>query len=232
MSGQFPEDELQKKIGYSFRDPALLRQALTHRSYANEPGGQGTPHNERLEFLGDAVLDLAVGQLIFQLPGGLSEGEMTRIRAEVVSEKGLARVSREFGLGEYLLLGRGEERTGGRGKNSLLADGLEALLGGVFRDGGYESACRVVETLFSPVIDLAAGRKQGLDHKTRLQEMMQGEWGRTPEYVLIKTEGPDHQPWYTVEVRFDDRVIGRGHGGTKKEAEQNAAGEALAEREN
>jgi len=223
------EEELQEKIGYSFRDKDLLRQALTHRSFANEPEGQGAPHNERLEFLGDAVLGLAVGRLIFDLSDSLNEGELSRIRAEVVSERGLARLGRELGLGQHLRLDRGEERTGGRDKSSLIANALEALLGGILCDGGFEEAFGVVSALFLPLVRKTALRKEWNDNKTRLQELLQARFSRTPEYVLTRTEGPDHRPLYTVEVRFDGTVIGAGSGRSKKAAEQNAAGEALRE---
>lgn len=222
------EEALQTRIGYRFSNPALLRESLTHKSFSNERPGESVPHNERLEFLGDAVLDLAVSRRIFRDFPALPEGELTRIRAEVVSEKALAAVARDLDLGNCLRLGRGEERSGGREKESLVADALEAALGAVFCDGGFEPACSVIETLFGPAAVLSASRKTGIDHKTRLQELLQARHGHPPVYVLIRTEGPDHQRLYTVEVRLDDRPIGVGQGRNKKAAEQAAACEALA----
>lgn len=223
------EEALQARIGYHFSNPALLRESLTHKSFSNEQHpGESVPHNERLEFLGDAVLDLVVSHGIFRNFPALPEGELTRIRAEVVSEKGLAAIARELSLGSCLLLGRGEERSGGREKESLVADGLEALLGAVFCDSGFDRVCSVIEALFGSAVALSASRKAGIDHKTRLQELLQARHGHPPVYVLTRTEGPDHQRLYTVEVRLDNRTIGMGQGRNKKGAEQAAACEALA----
>lgn len=222
------ETSLQERIGYRFTDPLLLREAVTHKSFSNECQSETLAHNERLEFLGDAVLDLAISHLVFRDFLRLPEGELTRIRAEVVNERRLAAVGRELDLGACLLLGRGEDRSGGRDKESLLADALEALLGAVFCDGGYQSACQVIEHLFRSVVAGAVARKAGLDHKTRLQEVLQARHGLPPAYVLTATEGPDHQRQYSVEVRFGGETIGRGRGRTKKAAEQEAAREALA----
>lgn len=222
------EEALQVRIGYRFSNPVLMRESLTHKSFSNERPGESTPHSERLEFLGDAVLDLVVSCRIFRDFPALPEGELTRIRAEVVSEKGLAAVARDLELGSCLLLGRGEERSGGREKESLVADALEALLGAVFCDGGFDRACSVIEALFGSAVALSASRKTGIDHKTRLQELLQARHGHPPVYVLTRTEGPDHQRLYTVEVRLDDRTIGIGQGRNKKGAEQAAACEALA----
>ncbi len=214
---------LQDDLGYAFADDALLLEALCHKSYSNERPGKNVACNERLEFLGDAVLDLVVSRYLFHRYPEAREGEMTRIRAEVVNEKGLARVARRLQLGRFLLLGRGEERSGGRDKDSLLANALEALLGAVFCDGGFEPARGLIETLLAEVISEAAQRRQGIDHKTRLQEITQARHGRVPEYVLLGEEGPVHQREYTVEVRLADSPLGRGFGSTKKKAEQKAA---------
>lgn len=222
------EAELLNKIAYRFTNPALLRQALTHKSYSNEHPGAAFPHNERLEFLGDAVLDLVISHRIFRDFPDLPEGELTRIRAELVSASGLAAVARELSLGDCLLLGRGEERSGGRQKESLVADALEALLGAVFCDGGFANVVPVIDTLFAAAIVSAANRKTGIDHKTRLQEVLQGRYGQPPSYILTRAEGPDHQRIYSVEVRLADRPIGSGQGRSKKAAEQAAACSALA----
>jgi len=219
------EKALQERLGYFFQSPSLLREALSHTSYSNEQ--PGAAHNERLEFLGDAVLDLVVSQMVFRKYPQLPEGELTRIRAEVVSEKGLASVARELQLGDSLLLGKGEELSGGRDKESLLADALEAVFGAMFCETGYEKACSVIAALLAERIAHAARRKAGVDHKTRLQVLLQGRYGCPPSYALVLAEGPDHQRWYTVEVRFSEETIGRGCGRTKKAAEQEAAREAL-----
>lgn len=228
MEARSCEEALTARIGYRFGNIALLREALTHKSFSNERPGEDLPHSERLEFLGDAVLDLAVSFRIFKDFPELPEGELTRIRAEVVSEKGLAGVARELNLGSCLLLGRGEERSGGREKESLVADALEALLGAAFCEAGFDRVCSIIEQLFGPAIKLSVSRKAGIDHKTRLQELLQARHGQPPTYVLARTEGPDHQRLYTVDVRLGEQTIGSGQGRTKKRAEQAAAGEALA----
>lgn len=219
---------LQENIGYDFTDVGLLLEALTHKSYSNEQPGGKTPCNERLEFLGDAVLDLVVSRFVFQRHPQAQEGELTRIRAEVVSEKGLALVARRLQLGRFLLLGRGEDRSGGREKESLVANALEALLGAVFCDGGFEPARLLAERLFAGPLDEAGRRKKGLDHKTRLQEISQARYAIAPEYIMVREEGPEHRRQYFVEVQLDGRSLGRGQGTTKKKAEQEAALQAIA----
>ena len=221
------EEALEETIGYRFSDTALLRESLTHKSFSNEQPGRDVPHNERLEFLGDAVLDLVVSHALFRAFPAIAEGELTRIRAEVVSEKGLAEIGRHLGLGASLRLGRGEERSGGREKDSLIADALEALLGALFCDGGFEDARRIIEDLCATAIERSARCKAGIDYKTRLQELLQAREGRTPTYALTLIEGPDHQRVYTVEVCSEGETIGCGRGRTKKAAEQEAAHEAL-----
>lgn len=218
--------ELERAIDYRFGDHKLLLQALTHKSYSNE-SPVGAPHNERLEFLGDAVLDLVISQDLFNRYPELPEGELTRIRAETVSEKSLSRLARSLELGPLLRLGRGESKSGGADKDSLLADGLEALLGAVFYEGGYPAAEAVILPLFGRQLERAAHRAEGSDYKTRLQELFQSRYGHPPEYVMTRIEGPDHQRVYTVEVRQQGRSIGRGQARTKKGAEQAAAEQAL-----
>jgi len=225
------EELLEKKIGYVFKNSRLLREALTHRSFANEQPGEDLPHNERLEFLGDAVLDLAISQIVFNDYEGFTEGDLTRVRAEVVNEKTLAGLGRQWALGSSLLLGRGEERSGGRDKDSLLADTLEALLGAVFCDGGFERAYPVIEVLFRDEIRRAAQRKISVDHKTRLQELCQARYGALPAYRIIDVQGPDHLKIYTVEVQFEGRILASATGRTKKGAEQDAARQALVDLE-
>lgn len=214
---------LQDNLGYLFTDSSLLVEALTHKSYSNEQPGKPIACNERLEFLGDAVLDLVVSRYMFRRFPDAQEGELTRIRAEVVSEKGLSVIARSLQLGSFLHLGRGEERSGGRDKDSLMANALEALLGAVFCDGGFGPACDLVERLFAKPIAEAAQRKHGLDHKTHLQEITQSRYAQVPEYVLVCEAGPEHRRHYTVEVRLADKPLGQGQGSTKKKAEQAAA---------
>ena len=221
------EAALEEIIDYRFRDRRLLEEALTHKSFSNEQPGVALPFNERLEFLGDAVLGLIVSRYAFDHLSTAAEGELTRIRAEVVTEKSLAAIAGQLMLGRYLRLGRGEEKSGGRTKRSLLANAFEALLGAVFCDGGFDHACRVAEGLLGEKIRRAARSKTGRDYKTRLQEMMQARYGLPPEYVLSQIEGPEHQRCYSVEARFEGRAIGRGKGTTKKKAEQEAAREAI-----
>lgn len=220
-------EALQLATGYRFNDPELLLEALTHKSYSNEARGS-VPCNERLEFLGDAVLDLAVGAKAFFAYPDLPEGELTRIRAELVSEKSLATVARQLDLGLCLRMGRGERRSGGADKDSLLADAVEALFGAVFCDGGFDAANRVILALFRSRLELAVNRQYDLDFKTLLQEEGQRLHGRAPVYRLLQAEGPDHDPTYIVEVSLNDTACGRGEGRTKKAAEQQAAAAALS----
>lgn len=227
MSDDWQLAGLEERIGYRMGDRSLLRSALTHKSYSNEQPGVTLPYNERLEFLGDAVLDLVVSDTLFQRYPYLSEGELTRVRAELVNERNLAPLGQRLELGRYLLLGRGEESSGGRGKASLLADALEALLGAIYRDGGLAAARKVVDGLLGEQIDLAVQDRAGTDYKTRLQERLQAEGCALPNYELIGAEGPDHQKSYLVEVRCGGDAIGTGRGRTKKAAQQQAARQAL-----
>lgn len=218
---------LEKTIEYAFLDKALLEEALTHKSFSNEQNDRSTPDNERLEFLGDAVLGVVVSHYVFRTFPRLPEGELTRIRSEVVSEKGLAVIGRAIRLGDFMRLGKGEERSGGRTKSSLLANTVEAVLGAVFCDGGFDAVKPVVEALFASSIRNAARRKAGVDYKTRLQERLQALHGGMPHYELVHVEGPPHQRTYSVEAQFRGDCIGQGQGRSKKSAEQEAAKQAL-----
>lgn len=218
---------LEEQIDYRFSDRSLLVQALTHRSFANESREPGMADNERLEFLGDAVLGLVIGHHLFATHAHAAEGELSRVRAELVKAPCLARLAAGLALGDCLLLGRGEARSGGRDKENLLADSLEAVIGAVFVDGGYAAATAVVGRLFAPALT-GAGDAASQDYKTRLQELLQSSRQLLPEYVLTATHGPDHQRCYEVEVLIDGSVLGRGAGSTKKRAEQDAARHALA----
>jgi len=218
--------QLQQKLGYTFSDPGLIVQALTHKSFSNEQP-EAVGHNERLEFLGDAVLELAVSDLVYRLYPDIPEGGLTRIRAEVVSEKGLTEIARDLQIGSFLRLGRGEMNNQGYNKPSLLSDALEALLGAVFHDGGFSAACQVVEKNFMAAIEDSALLRYGSDHKTCLQEHLQLYFNGLPEYHLSQIEGPDHSKIFFMEVHFNNKVLGRGRGSSKKSAEQQAAAAAL-----
>lgn len=217
-----PWADLQQRLGHLFRDPALLAAALTHSSFANESSEPAPVDNERLEFLGDAVLGLATGQRLYEDCPAAREGELSRLRAELVSAPQLAAVARGLGLGECLRLGRGEARSGGRDKDNLLADALEALIGAVFLDAGYAAAGSVVERLFAA----PGGAPARHDSKTALQELLQARRQR-PVYRLAEMSGPDHCKSYRVEVLVEDQVLGLGEGPTKKRAGQQAARRAL-----
>jgi ribonuclease-3 len=220
-----PVSELQQQIAFTYRDPRLLERALTHKSYANE--NRLSEHNERMEFLGDSVLSLVVSELLMNALPGASEGELSRIRAAVVSEPSLAAVARTIGLGEFLLVGRGEEQTGGRDKDSLLADSLEALVASLYLDGGLEPAGAFITRFFRATLDRVRTAGGTADHKTELQELCQERLKILPEYRVVSETGPDHRKEFTIELSIRGEVCGRGTGRNKKEAEQRAAKEAL-----
>src|SRR6266568_874605 len=223
VSGVSPFDSLQKMIGYRFRDPTLLQEALTHRSFTNEADGRAGRDNERLEFFGDAVLDFLVSSELFTRFPDKQEGELTRMRAALVDEAALARLAANIKLGEYLRLGRGEERSGGRQKKSLLADAYEALLAAVFMDGGLRAARRIVSRHFGPLLTESAPLDLTGDYKTAFQETVQAQCGVTPSYLLTATSGPDHARLFTVVVLVGDEPFGEGCGRSKKVAEPAAA---------
>ncbi len=204
-------------------DPDLLEQALTHRSYAYEHGG--LPTNERLEVLGDAVLGLVVTDALYLAHPELPEGQLAKLRAGVVNTRALAGVGRELGIGTWLRLGRGEDTSGGRDKNSLLADTVEAVLGAIYLDRGLPVAAAVVRRLFDPLMAAAALDSAALDWKTALQELTAAGGLGVPAYLLTET-GPDHAKRFTAEVVVGGRVLGAGEGGSKKHAEQRAARQA------
>jgi ribonuclease III len=218
--------DLEEHLGYLFERPELLDQALTHKSYANEADGP-VADNERLEFLGDAVLCLTVSHLLFDIAPALTEGEMSKVRAFLVKEESLKSLARAFDLGAHLRLGKGEEHTGGRRKASILADAFEALLAAIYLDGGFELAYRFAEGIFQPLIDEAGTGIIDRDYKTRLQELCQARYGKAPAYRLLAESGPDHAKLFEVEIVVSNRPLGRGRGRSKKEAEQRAAQDAL-----
>ena len=215
--------DLASSLGVSFGDPELARLALIHRSYAFEQGLRET--NERLEFLGDAVLGLVVTNLAFRSFPELSEGDLAKLRASTVNMHALAGISRELGLGDLVMLGRGEEMSGGREKASILADVLEAVLGAVYLDGGFEEASELIDRLFRPHIEAYVRGEGGRDYKTSLQELASAEMGAVPDYHVTE-HGPDHRKEFTATVFLVGEPWGKGLGRSKKEAEQEAAREA------
>ncbi len=219
--------ELEDAIGYRFRDSRLLVEALTHSSYHNENPGDSPGHNERLEFLGDSVLGLAVAEILYRDALSLTEAEMSKMRSYLVRESVLFDVAYFLSLGKYLRLGRGEESTGGRQKKSVLSDALEALVGAVFLDSGYGTVKDMVGRLLGDRIAMVIAKKEGLDFKSELQERCQGLLGKPPDYRIVKQEGEEHRKIFTAEVVVDGLVSGVGKGRSKKEAEMAAAREAL-----
>ena len=221
------QNELQKKLGVSFQQPELLTQALTHSSYANENPGVAPASNERLEFLGDAILGLIVAENLFRDFPGMSEGEMTRLRSILVKQETLARVAESIKLGNYLYLGKGEEASGGKDKPANLARALEAAVAAVYLDQGSA----ITEQLVLEILDaeLLKTLYQGaiIDYKSQLQELLQAKTQQTPVYHLIETQGPDHNKNFTVEVRLGNDVLATGIGRSKKKAETEAAHIAL-----
>jgi len=217
--------DIQQRIGHRFKDRELLERALTHKSYANE--NKVSYHNERLEFLGDAVLNLIVSEYLMKACADSTEGDLSRLRASIVSEPALAMVAREIGLGGHLLLGRGEEQTGGRNKDSLLADSLEALIASIYLDAGNEAAETFITRFFDAVMRKACMTGGTLDYKTAIQELCQERLRQLPEYRVVSEIGPDHQKQFEVALLIKGEVHGRGTGRNKKEAEQKAAKEAL-----
>ena len=215
--------ELETAIHYHFTSRELLLEALTHRSFRNESEGLGTRDNERLEFFGDAVIDFFLSHLLLERFPECREGELTRIRASLVGEENLGSLARLVGLGNYLRLGRGEDRSGGREKKSLLADAYEALVAAVFLDGGWPPVRRLMESHFGPLLAGGTVASISRDSKTEFQELAQAACGFIPRYVHRQPVGPDHQRMFTVAAFIGDECYGEGSGKTKKEAEQAAA---------
>jgi ribonuclease-3 len=222
-----PYAALERSLGYSFRSPALCESALTHKSWANERPDPQRSHNERLEFLGDAVLALVVSDLLMKRFPDHPEGELSKRRAALVNEGGLARVADALALGQWIFLGRGEEQAGGRQKRSILSNALEALVGAVYLDGGFEAAYRVAERMFEPTL-AQVGAAAERDFKSRLQEISQARLHVAPIYEVVAQAGPDHDKTFEVAIFLDGKEYGRAQGKSKKEAQQNAAARALA----
>ncbi len=222
-----PIEELYARLGIKPLPEALLREALTHSSYLNE-SPEPVPSNERLEFLGDAVLGMVVGDELFRAFPDLGEGELTRMRAELVQRRALARVAARLGLGEYLQMGRGEEAAGGRTRERNLAGALEAVIGAVFVGHGYRAARAFVRRVLRPELRRVKTRGVEVDPKTRLQHVAQSLWRQPPEYVTVEHDMTPGSPHFVVEVRVAGRKLGRGEGRSKREAQRAAAREALA----
>ncbi len=220
--------ELEKKLNYTFRNPALLEEALSHSSYANEHRGAGLHSNERLEFLGDSVLGFVTGEFLFTRHPDLPEGDLTRIRAALVCEQSLYEVAGKLDLGRHLKLGRGEEAGGGRERMSILADAVEAVFAAVYLDGGIAAASELIHRVLLDVEREADVEERRRDYKTALQEQVQRKAGQELTYCMVGEQGPDHAKIFSAEVRLNGVPVGSGSGRSKKEAEQAAAKAALA----
>lgn len=226
MSPEEAREDLQERLGYGFRDPQLLEMALTHRSWANEQKLE--VHYERAEFLGDAVLGLLVARWLFQRYPASPEGELSKLKSVIVSEPALAQWAEELSVGDALLLGVGEARSGGRNKPSLLADAMEAVLGAVFLDGGLPAVGEIVDSWLETDPASNFGDISRADAKTALQELAQARGFELPVYRHVSEVGPDHRKRFYVECWLGDERVGAGSGATKKRAEQRAANQALA----
>lgn len=220
-------EEFEKIINYTFKDKDLLRVALTHSSYANEHKKSHLKYNERLEFLGDAVLSISVSDYIFNNCPHLPEGELTKLRASLVCEKSLFVFAKKINLGKYIYLSNGERKGGGADRPSIISDAFEAVIAAIYLDGGMEKASEFVLSFVIPEIKNHTVGKAFKDYKTQLQEIIQKNPGETLQYVLVDETGPDHNKHFVVEVHLNSNVIGKGGGRSKKEAEQQAAREAL-----
>lgn len=221
-------EKMQGVLHYTYQNDALLEEALTHSSYANEHRNRLIKDNERLEFLGDAILDLIISEYLFKKYSQMPEGDLSKIRASIVCEGSLAKMAHQMQLGQYILLGKGEELTGGRERASILADAFEAITGSLFIDGGFECARQFIrDTLVQAVEQTASIETLYKDYKTLLQEAVQKISASPIHYEVMGEEGPDHDKHFYVEVFHENRSLGRGIGKSKKEAEQDAAKKAL-----
>ena len=217
--------DLETAIGYQFRNISLLQNALTHSSYANERWHNSLLSNERLEFLGDSVLGMLVAEYLFRNFPNRPEGELTRMRADMVCEKTLAAAANRIGLGEHLLLGHGEEQGGGRSRDSILADAMESVIAACFLDGGIEAALKFVQQFI--LVEVPVTKLHNVDYKTQLQELVQQKKNQVLSYALVGQSGPDHDKKFDVDVSLNGVVVGSGSGSSKKRAEQDAARAAI-----
>lgn len=218
--------DFEKKIQYTFKNKELLNKALTHSSFCREHGSEGKNNNERLEFLGDAFFDAIISVELYKLLEKVDEGKLTKTRALIVCEKSLAQVARRLDIGSYLNMGKGEEHSGGRHRESILADAVEAVVGAIYLDGGFEEVFRFVSREFAQTIEDALAGRLFTDYKTQVQEVLQKRGKKVIiSYHLDKEEGPDHDKTFYVHLTCNGKVLGRGVGKSKKEAEQHAARE-------
>jgi ribonuclease-3 len=222
-----PLSELEETLGLGFVDKSLLQRALTHRSYLNEHPEFPLEDNERLEFLGDAVLDFVTGEYLYHRFPELAEGPLTNLRSALVRRETLARFARHFGLGQHLLMGHGEAESGGRDRPATLCAAFEALIGALYLDQDLGAVSRFVEPLVGPEVARTLRGRLDKDAKSQLQELAQGQMRRTPRYVTVAESGPDHAKEFTVQVTIGDAVYGQGSGASKQQAAQAAAGQAL-----
>ena len=218
-------NELEKAIGYQFRNITLLQNALSHSSYANERWHDSLKSNERLEFLGDSVLGMVVAEHLYRTFPDRPEGELTRMRADMVCERTLAKVANGLELGKHLLLGKGEEQGGGRGRDSILADAVESVIAACYLDGGMEAAKAFISRFV--LVNVPVSRLTNADYKTALQELVQQKRNQVLAYTMTGESGPDHDKRFEVELTLNGQVVGRGIGSSKKRAEQDAARNAL-----
>lgn len=218
-------EDLEKRLGYSFQNKTLLEHALTHSSYANENRRTSLSSNERLEFLGDSILGFVVAEFLFQTFHQWPEGELTRMRADLVCERSLAKAARGLELGRFLKLGHGEEQNGGRERESILADAVEAILAAAYLDGGFSAPAGIIRRLL--LRDVQGEKTQNVDFKTALQELVQRERDQLIQYHLLAETGPDHDKIFSVEVTVNGTAVGTGSGSSKKRAEQAAAKAAI-----
>lgn len=217
--------ELEKALGYTFRDRRLLENALAHSSYANEKWKNSLASNERLEFLGDSILGFVVAEYLYRNCPDHPEGDLTRMRADLVCEVSLAQVAAKLGLGKHLLLGHGEEQGGGRTRNSINADAVESVIAAAYLDGGFNAAKGIIDRLI--LTDMPKGKPRNCDYKTALQELVQRKKNQVLAYTLLTESGPDHDKTFRVEVTLNGEVVGIGTGTSKKRAEQAAAEQAI-----
>ncbi len=217
--------DLEAAIGYKFHNISLLQNALTHSSYANERWHNSLLSNERLEFLGDSVLGMLVAEYLFRTFPDRPEGELTRMRADMVCEQTLAAAANKIGMGQHLLLGHGEEQGGGRSRNSILADAMESVIAACFLDGGIQAALKVVQQFI--LVEVPVTKLHNADYKTQLQELVQQKKNQVLSYSLVGESGPDHDKKFEVQVRLNGDVVGSGSGSSKKRAEQMAAASAI-----
>ena len=217
--------DLETAIGYRFRNITLLQNALTHSSYANERWHNSLLSNERLEFLGDSVLGMLVAEYLYRSFPNRPEGELTRMRADMVCETTLAAAANRIGLGDHLLLGHGEEQGGGRSRDSILADAVESVIAACFLDGGLDAALNFVRQFI--LVEVPVNKLHNVDYKTQLQELVQQKKNQVLSYVLVGESGPDHDKQFDVEVSLNGAIVGYGRGSSKKRAEQDAARAAI-----